>query len=65
MSQPANQQEKASETIKVRVTPTQAQSYRAASLGNVSQFIREAANERLRRMCAPTCGHKVSVVRKS
>lgn len=42
--------EKATVTIKVRVTPTQEQAYRQAAQGNVSQFIRQAANESLQRV---------------
>lgn len=36
--------EKACETIKVRVTPTQHAAYKAASNGNVSGWIKQMAN---------------------
>ena len=42
--------EKASITIKVRVTPAQSQAYQRAAHGNVSAFIRHAANECLQRV---------------
>lgn len=55
MSQPTNQPAKKDVTIKVRVTPEQVKAYENASKGNLSQFIRDAANEKVLR-----CGHKIS-----
>ena len=37
--------EKATQLIQIRVTPAQAQTYRRAAQGNVSHFMRQAANE--------------------
>ena len=39
--------EKACELIQIRVTPSQREAYRLASNGNISQWIRGAANEKL------------------
>lgn len=49
MSQPQSHPslEKASEFIKFRVTPTELSNYRAASRGNLSGWLKQAANERL------------------
>lgn len=49
MSQP-QQFEKATELIQVRTTPTQKEAIRKASGGNISEFFRTAANEKISRV---------------
>ena len=49
MNQP-QQFEKATELVQVRVTPSQKEELRKASNGNISEFFRTAANEKISRV---------------